>query len=37
MVLSKKALYLGFINNTDKKNTAIHEFVHLIDKKDGKI
>lgn len=37
MVLSKKALYLGFINNTDKKNTAIHEFVHLIDKRDGKI
>jgi Mlc titration factor MtfA (ptsG expression regulator) len=37
MVLSKKALYLGFINNTDKKNTAIHEFVHLIDKKDGEI
>ncbi len=37
MILSKKALYHGFRNETDKKNTAIHEFVHLIDKSDGKI
>lgn len=37
MILSKKALVLGFQNDTDKKNTAIHEFVHLIDKTDGKI
>ncbi len=35
MILSKKALHTGFANNTDKKNTAIHEFVHLIDKMDG--
>jgi Mlc titration factor MtfA (ptsG expression regulator) len=35
MILSKKALHLGFANTTDKKNTAIHEFVHLIDKMDG--
>ena len=27
----------GFRNETDKKNTAIHEFVHLIDKSDGVI
>ncbi len=35
MILSKKALYQGFQNATDKNNTAIHEFVHLIDKMDG--
>lgn len=35
MVLSKPALRHGFKNETDKKNTAIHEFVHLIDKTDG--
>jgi Mlc titration factor MtfA (ptsG expression regulator) len=37
MILSKKALHAGFVNETDKKNTAIHEFVHLIDKLDGHI
>ncbi len=37
MALSKKALHLGFSNETDKRNTAIHEFVHLIDKADGAI
>jgi Mlc titration factor MtfA (ptsG expression regulator) len=37
MILSKKSLYHGFQNETDKKNTAIHEFVHLIDKADGKV
>jgi len=37
MILSKPALYNGFANETDKKNTAIHEFVHLIDKSDGTI
>lgn len=37
MILSKKALHLGFVNETDKHNTAIHEFVHLIDKLDGKV
>jgi hypothetical protein len=34
MILSKKALYHGFKNTTDKSNTGIHEFVHLIDKLD---
>ncbi|WP_394347737.1 zinc-dependent peptidase [Mangrovivirga cuniculi] len=37
MVLSKEALRHGFQNETDKKNTAIHEFIHLIDKADGVI
>lgn len=35
MLLSKRALYHGFSNKTDKFNTAIHEFVHLIDMADG--
>ncbi|MEO1516501.1 MAG: M90 family metallopeptidase [Bacteroidota bacterium] len=37
MVLSKTALRQGFQNETDKRNTAIHEFVHLIDKSDGSV
>ena len=37
MILSKRALRHGFSNESDKKNTAIHEFVHLIDKADGTI
>lgn len=37
MILSKDALRLGFSNESDKQNTAIHEFVHLIDKSDGEI
>ena len=37
MILSKPALHHGFSNATDKKNTAIHEFIHLIDKQDGNI
>jgi len=37
MILSKRALRHGFENESDKKNTAIHEFVHLIDKADGNI
>jgi hypothetical protein len=37
MILSKKALYHGFNNTTDKSNTAIHEFVHLIDKMDDRV
>lgn len=37
MILSKEALNLGFKNESDKQNTAIHEFVHLIDKTDGEI
>jgi Mlc titration factor MtfA (ptsG expression regulator) len=35
MILSKPALHQGFANETDKKNTAIHEFIHLLDKQDG--
>jgi Mlc titration factor MtfA (ptsG expression regulator) len=37
MILSKKALHYGFNNEEDKRNTAIHEFVHLIDKLDGEV
>ncbi len=37
MILSRQALKDGFRNESDKKNTAIHEFVHLIDKRDGSI
>lgn len=35
MILSKHALRLGFSNQKDRYNTAIHEFVHLIDMLDG--
>ena len=37
MILSQQALKHGFKNESDKKNTAIHEFVHLIDMTDGSI
>ena len=37
MILSKAELRQGFMNNTGKNNTSIHEFVHLIDKTDGEI
>ena len=37
MILSKPALHHGFSNESDKKNTALHEFVHLIDKSDNAI
>jgi Mlc titration factor MtfA (ptsG expression regulator) len=37
MILSRTALRNGFKNTTDKHNTAIHEFVHLLDKEDGSI
>ncbi len=37
MILSRKALYHGFSNKTDKGNTAVHEFIHLLDKSDGVI
>ncbi len=37
MILSKYSLWHGYKNKTDKQNTAIHEFVHLLDKADGKI
>ncbi len=35
MVLSKPALHEGFMNQTGKSNTGIHEFVHLLDMADG--
>ncbi len=35
MILSKKALHKAFSNDTDKHNTPVHEFVHLVDKMDG--
>jgi Mlc titration factor MtfA (ptsG expression regulator) len=35
MILSRTALHHGFKNDTDKLNTSIHEFVHLLDKIDG--
>jgi MtfA peptidase len=35
MIITKWQLRQGFINNNDGHNTAIHEFVHLIDKMDG--
>jgi MtfA peptidase len=37
MIISQRSLREGFGNKTDKENTAIHEFVHLIDKTDGEI
>ena len=37
MILSKQSLRQGFRNPTDKRNVGIHEFVHIIDKQDGKV
>lgn len=37
MILSKKAIRFAFNNKTDKHNTPVHEFVHLLDKMDGEI
>ena len=35
MIISKWELRQGFIDSQSPRNTAIHEFVHLIDKMDG--
>lgn len=35
LIISKWELRQGFINSKSNHNTAIHEFVHLIDKLDG--
>jgi len=35
MILTKWQLRQGFINENNAHNTAIHEFVHLVDKMDG--
>ena len=37
MVLSQPSLRQGFNNKSDKNNTGIHEFVHLLDKTDGAV
>ena len=37
MILSQHELRQAFLNKTSKTNTAIHEFVHLVDKTDGTI
>lgn len=37
MLLSRSALRAGFADNGGKSNTAIHEFVHLVDKSDGSV
>jgi MtfA peptidase len=37
MILSQSSLRKGFANPSDKHNTAIHEFVHLLDKSDGAV
>ncbi len=37
MILSQFELRQSFSNETGKNNTAIHEFVHLVDKTDGDI
>ena len=37
MILSRHSLRLGFSNKKDRYNTAIHEFVHLIDMLDGEV
>lgn len=35
MILTKWELRQGFIDRKSNRNTAIHEFVHLVDKMDG--
>lgn len=37
MILSRHELRQAFLNKTAKTNTAIHEFVHLVDKTDGSV
>ena len=37
MMLSRKALIEGFYDSSDGKNVAIHEFIHIMDKEDGKV
>ena len=37
MIISRHELKQAFINKTSKSNTAIHEFVHLMDKTDGTV
>ncbi len=37
MMLSREAVHHGFYDNSDNKNVVIHEFIHILDKQDGKI
>jgi MtfA peptidase len=37
MILSQRALRAGFNSSGDGHNTALHEFVHLLDKADGSV
>lgn len=37
MMLSRKSLEHGFYDQNDQKNVAIHEFIHILDKQDGKM
>ncbi|MCM2371844.1 zinc-dependent peptidase [Aporhodopirellula aestuarii] len=37
MILSKPSLISGFANMSDKRNVGIHEFAHLVDKRDGDV
>ena len=37
MILNKWELRQGFIDTNSRRNTALHEFVHLIDKMDGSL
>lgn len=37
MWISRKAMIEGFRNPENERNVAIHEFVHILDKQDGKI
>lgn len=37
MMLSRKAVHQGFSDHSDHRNVVIHEFIHILDKQDGKI
>ncbi len=37
LLVSRTALYEGFVMHDDRRNTSIHEFIHLIDMEDGKV
>lgn len=37
VLLSKKALHEGYNDQNDQVNVALHEFIHILDKQDGKV
>ena len=37
VMLSRISVHQGFHDNTDNTNVVIHEFIHILDKQDGKI